>query len=275
MVYFTPAFRSSFSYPIWHIKKQVAYANHVLSECEIPVKLYIYCIEELAGFLEDQDCTKRIADFQDAKKNLLNTADIGILMCGTQTKMAAGLANGSHPPIAWVYPWNDLVFLHEVGHLFGCLHDRESYQNVTTNPIVQKHNEYVNTHVITNCTVSNFGYLVKGSNMYTIMAYRNKNHDHWIPRFSSKDKMYRGFPLGDSQNDNRGQIIKTRFQVSKFGDESGNCSHHNGSCHTKCLQNCCPMYRLELGQFNWKEEILWKWQQYSRFHPDHTKPLEN
>ena len=58
-------------------------SDQVLSECDIPVKLYIYCIEELRTFHEDLDAFRRSADFQDVKEDLLNTADIGILMCGT------------------------------------------------------------------------------------------------------------------------------------------------------------------------------------------------
>ena len=57
--------------------------NQVLSECDVPVRLYIYCIEELRTFHEDLDAYKRGADFEEVKGDLLNTADIGILMCGT------------------------------------------------------------------------------------------------------------------------------------------------------------------------------------------------
>ena len=77
MVYFTPDFRTSFSHPICNIIRQITHANHVLSESEIPVRLYIYCIEELRGFEEDPDSSKRLGDFENAKENLLNTADIG------------------------------------------------------------------------------------------------------------------------------------------------------------------------------------------------------
>ena len=58
-------------------------SDQVLSDCDIPVKLYIYCIEELRTFHEDLDAYRRSADFQEVKEDLLNTADIGILMCGT------------------------------------------------------------------------------------------------------------------------------------------------------------------------------------------------
>ena len=134
MLYFTPAFRMAVSDPIYHIRRQVAFANLVLSKSEIPVKLYIYCIEELLGFVESSDGLERIYDFQDAKKNLLNTADMAILMTGTPTDKSVGLAWLGPPikygtlPIAWVYPEDPLTFLHELGHIFGCLHNREEQE---------------------------------------------------------------------------------------------------------------------------------------------------
>ena len=99
-----------------------------------PVKLYIYCIEELVGFVESNDGLQRGDDFEDAKKNLLNTADIAILMTGTPADNLSGLAYVGPPvkyatlPIAWVYPGDPLTFLHELGHIFGCLHNREAEQ---------------------------------------------------------------------------------------------------------------------------------------------------
>ena len=49
----------------------------------------------------------------------------------------------TRPPIAWVYPYDDFVFLHELGHLFGCDHDRLN-----------------SGHLLKE---SNCGYLMKGS----------------------------------------------------------------------------------------------------------------
>ena len=72
------------------------------------------------------------------------------------------------------------------------------------------------------------------------MASPNENYSYWIPRFSSKDRTYMGIPLGDSQNDNRGQIIRNRFLLT-MGNETSNCGHHNSTCAKKCLQNFCPV----------------------------------
>ena len=223
MVYYTPAFKAFVTDPIKRIKMQIAYANQVFAECVIPVKLHIFCIEELEGFVEHPDPGDRLEDFRYAKKNLLNTADIGILMTGTQASDGNLVCSGrakvgpsknplTHPPIAWVYPEDILSFVHEVGHIFGCRHDKDSCGvdgiDVAT---------------------SNYGYHMKGSQMHTIMAYGNDNYTNRIPRFSSKDHTYEGVSLGNAENDNRSQIMRNRFLVSQFGDESGDCGHFGKS----------------------------------------------
>ena len=187
MFYYTADFRLTFFDPIYHIRRQICYANQVLSDCEIRIKLYIYCIEQLGfEFFEDPegDPFKRLRDYEDAKEDLLNTADIGILMCGTQASGCKGYASKGPTslvniptkyPIAWVYPELDLIFLHEVSHIFGCEHDRNHFE---------EYNEMKDN------TPSNYGYHMKGSNMLTIMARPIDNHRH-IPRFLSKDKTYK------------------------------------------------------------------------------------
>ena len=93
MLYFTPAYRSAVSDPVFHIRRQVAFANRVMSENQIPVELRIYCIEELTGFVESPDYYKRLDDFRKARKTLLNTADMAILMTGTPAGRCLGFAN--------------------------------------------------------------------------------------------------------------------------------------------------------------------------------------
>ena len=256
MIYFTPAFKTSFSDPIHHIKRQVSYANLVFSQCEIPLKLYIFCIQELEDFIEDSDSCQRLKDFERAKENLLNSSDIGILMTGSNTTTGLGMAylgppiKPTNPPIAWVYPVNDGNFVHEIGHIFGCHHNPEaqkgSYSNVKQDlkRRKMKTSEALQTREL--LTTANYGYHMKGSNMLTIMAYHNETFTRQIPRFSSKEQTYNGVPLGDAEHDNRGQIMKTMFDISCYGDESSNCYHHQASCKKKCSENCCPMYKSEM-----------------------------
>ena len=187
MVYFTPAFRTyvatpeskkyslnPWTDPIGHIQRQIAHANCVLQKNEIPVMLNLHCIEELKGFVESSDPEKRLRNFRKAKKALkplLNSADIAVLMTGSSTEKTLGTAflgpaeKTGEPPIAWVFPVHDWTLIHEIGHLFGCLHNREAHR----------------PHKIK----SNAGFLVEESNMATINAYFDETHDLQIPYFSS------------------------------------------------------------------------------------------
>ena len=81
--------------------------------------------------------------------------------------------------------------------------------------------------------------------MCTIMAYPSMDHHRRIPRFSSKKHVYEGVPLGDSESDNRSQMIRARFVMAGYGTESGNCGHHGTTCEENCQRQCCPMHKSE------------------------------
>ena len=237
MVYFTPEFKNYACDPKYFIKRQMAAANVVMLTNKIPVRFYIFCIEELEGFQEHHDEKERLIQFQRAKTSLasssdcistlLNTADIAILMTGTAAKSGVrgvsrgGPPNTLRPPLAWVFPQNDFTFVHEIGHIFGCHHNREDHKTGDGGQEGQ----------------SNHGYHMKGSNMCTIMAYPNSTYPKNTMWFSSKDLTYKGVPLGDSQHDNRSQMIKTRFLISQLGDESGSCHHR------KFDEDNCPVFK--------------------------------
>ena len=127
------------------------------------------------------------------------------------------------PPLAWVMAIEpssfhpklrvsplafELNFIHEVGHLFGCDHSISQQSNGA---------EFVDGNY-------NYGYYPEGTSDLTIMAYRTETHFNQIPYFSSKDRAVDGVPLGDDHHDNRKQIMKMRFAVSQYGDESGTCN---------------------------------------------------
>ena len=152
-------------------------------------------------------------------EKVLNDIDEDRTEVGSQTKdnlASYGLAyrgpkdfNNFLPPLAWVTPNHRNFFIHEVAHLFGCSHDTETH--------LREGNQLTNN--------SNHGYYVKGTRWATIMAYRTVTHNQWIPFFSNKVYTRHGRPLGDAKHDNRNQIMKTRFLVSQYGDESGTCKN--------------------------------------------------
>ena len=237
MVYYTPDFstylsnpdrntkhtRNHWRDPVRHIESQIAYANHVFHENDLPVELKLHNIEYLEGFVENENSNyyERLIEFGTAKESvedLLKEADVAILMTGTpangqRTLGAAGKCN--HHPIAWVLPHNDLTLIHEVGHIFGCNHNAtgpEDKSNYAT--LVRTSNGQ-----LTN--MSTIMYDTSQEEQYQHYSGRALSEDpnlEWlnnqkIPYFSSKDLTHLGFRLGDDQHDNRGQIMKTRVAI--------------------------------------------------------------
>ena len=85
------------------------------------------------------------------------------------------------------------------------------------------------------------------------MAYDTyEQNDIVIPFFSTKDITYRGFKIGDDQNDNRRILRDNRFLISQIGDESGNCSTKVMSCAGKCLRG-----NLETDNHTLDEREIW------------------
>ena len=208
MVYYTSAFKEFVSDPwkkttnLWcdparFIKRQIAFANVVLQENKIPVKLELHCLEELEGFDESSNPQERLYKFRDAKgslDSLLNSADIAVLMTGTSCPAPGGRFEGrafvgppgetEAPPVCWVHPRREISFLHEIAHIFGCRHNRE----IDTKG--DNHQDYY------------FGNLVKGTNMATIMAYTSDTHYQKVSYFSSEDLEFEGVKMGNAKNDN-------------------------------------------------------------------------
>ena len=111
------------------------------------------------------------------------------------------------PPIGWVQLGHELIFTHEVGHIFGAHHNRE---------------------VAGNGNGFNYGYLLRGSNMLTVMAYFSGNYRQWIPYFSNDDFTVNGVQMGTAGDDNRRQLTNARFVVANRGNEAGTCSSGGG-----------------------------------------------
>ena len=213
-VYYTPQYRSKVSDPKGSIRNLIDVTNSAFANTQIPLRLSEFCIEEL-NTGESSNTEQRLQDTIRAKgslRNLLKGADIAILMtssgasrqiiclyqyalksyshCFLQSSNAGGAAyigpssQTRAPPVGWVKLGDALIFAHEVGHLFGCRHNREVMGGGSNNAY-------------------NYGYLMKGSKMRTIMAYPATGFSRWISAFSSKELKYKGVPLGNSKNDNR------------------------------------------------------------------------
>ena len=253
MIYYTKELKNAVTDPILYIEKLVGESNNVFGNSQVPLRLQVHCIQEL-DIGEDADGELRFYEFLYAKTNqslgytqnhyyyyydpilaqesLLNSADTAILITATKAGSAEGYASLGPTQITGGYPvaWVSIKSLvsavytltHEIGHLFGCLHDREQMR-------------LDGTEMVGNET--GYGYLVEGTRYYTTMAYGSASNDVWIPYFSSKDLTYEGLPIGDAENDNRAKLIQNRFLVSQVGDESGTCSTTVKSCAGMCLSS--------------------------------------
>lgn len=130
---------------------------------------------------------------------VLNTADMAILLTASNTYNPFGGQYGGYahfgpirvykqPPTAWAAPIdNDWVFVHELGHIMGAFHNREILHDSVPG------------------RGSNYGFRIRNSNYYTIMAYGNRHYTNNIPYFSMN-----GQRLGNKYNDNTKQLTEAR-----------------------------------------------------------------
>ena len=147
------------------------------------------------------------------------------------------------PPFGWVAYHYSLTFCHEIGHLFGALHNREVDDR-------DPHDDF------------SHGFLMGGGRR-TIMAYHSPRHWNRIPYFSGPRKDDRGYSLGDRRNDNSRKHTKSRyvastcyegkifsihsqcrFLMAATGDESGSCpSGIPADCKNKMHRSNCEFWR--------------------------------
>ena len=178
---------------------------------------------------------------------MLSGADVAILMTAAPSSENGGMAyNGpllktGSPPLAWVALVPDALtgaisFAHELGHLFGCRHNRQGAvgQFIEGSGI----DEVFSLLAAPSCGQkqhrtdrevepsgfgrdTGFGYRARGDNYHTVMAYPTPTHNRWIPYFSSAYLKYRGAPLGNAWSDNRATLMENRFLVSMTGGGGG------------------------------------------------------
>ena len=251
MIYYTQDFKSIVTDPIVYIEELIKESNHVFENSEVAMKLRLHCVEEVE--MRETPTDDRNEEFLIAKCNatkedelslctvsMLNSADIAIVMTATTIYSQSGTLIGGQaaigpaptmrqPPLAWVaagiqqvFPlWRvtqaDFVelFVHEVAHLFGCLHDRAEEGGGSVNE-------------------TSYGYIVEGK--YRTTMVHSTSNEAWIPYFSSKDISYDGIPIGDAESDNSRTLRENRFLMSMIGDQTGNCSTNIMSCAGRCLR---------------------------------------
>jgi len=139
---------------------------------------------------------------------LLDGADIASLMI-EKTNNACG--------ITWLAAWrfgepftvqtrecarNELTFAHEIGHIFGCVHNRKN-TNVKPANIPYKYGH---------------GTYIKNKHLRTIMAYPRNVHDKPILYYSSDTVKYKGKSIGGTSMNCARVIRENRFAVAGLSE---------------------------------------------------------
>ena len=99
--------------------------------------------------------------------------------------------------------------LHEVGHNFGCHHDRDNGDN--------SHYDY------------GYGWLIgpedlDGVGYRTVLAYNNPGYTRRVLQLSNPDVNYAGHATGDRDLADNARVIRdNRFIMQDIGDESEAC----------------------------------------------------
>merc|ERR1711962_205050 len=194
--------------------------NQGYIDSKIPVRLISHCIE--ATNLRDvDDSSKMLETFTNMKgspEKLRGSADAAALFVVSLDTCGRAYKDGWRQ--GWRSGWtisvqkkkrvdeSNFTFGHELGHNFGCSHDR------TTNWAPYN---YAYGHFIGPTKWWRKGYR-------SSMAYPKAGHRHRINYFSNPDVMYKGYPTGTEKNNCARVIKENRFGMAALGDESKTCT---------------------------------------------------
>ncbi len=118
------------SKPVQNIRNLIDLANDAMINSDVPVRFTEFCIQEI-DLQESPSSSQRLRDLINAAGGVdrtLNTADIAILMAGSQAGSVAGQVMNIGPggtPVGWAaQSFERVAFPHEIGHIFGARHNR-------------------------------------------------------------------------------------------------------------------------------------------------------
>ncbi|TRY73152.1 hypothetical protein TCAL_08582 [Tigriopus californicus] len=219
-LYYTPALQDSQLNVRATLANNIARTNMIMRNTNIPLTIQGIC-PELIPVSEIGSApailNRTVLQFNNLDE-LYDGADLAMLVTlGCAFQRVCGMAatiNVINPlynyygvpvrlawTIALMNPFS--VFTHELGHLLGGLHNRET----------------INCRG--NCPSTALGFLVQGLPYHTVMAYENSKHPFPIDYFSTPTLGYNdgANPIGTPVDDVRSTILSTRFPISRLGND--------------------------------------------------------
>jgi len=237
-------FYSSYEYMIYDYLNQTNYINDLFEDSGIIHRLRYVGVAPMPSH-ETQNCQETLYRLWNQNDQYFmgieeireqNGADIVVLVVRPPNSFScSGTAMQYAVPdeayaVVLVDAIDEIVFPHELGHIFGAHHEK---------------------NLVTNANFSyGHAYNIPELEAHTIMGYGNDAScsggicENLIPMYSNPDKFYNGKKIGNSETANNARVINTRgpgvagFRASAYSNVPGSPPNGTGSgtcgsyCHT-------------------------------------------
>jgi len=184
----------------------------------IPVRVKSHCIEHalLDDLSESSDTLHAFNVYKPSYAEIRGSADAAQLLANDFHNCGSGYTytatSGSGHTLSTVkkscsYSYHSSI--HEVGHNFGCHHDRDNGHNT--------HYDYGYGWLIGPPDLDGVGYR-------TVLAYSNPGYSRRVLHVSNPDVQYKDYPTGVTEEANNARVItENRFLMADIGDEEEQC----------------------------------------------------
>merc|ERR1712142_92920 len=185
---------------------------------DIPVRVKLHCVEatDLMDEDESSDMLHVFNKYKPSYSAIRESADAAQLLannfhnCGSgYTYTATGSSGHTLSVVKKSCAFGYHSSIHEVGHNFGCQHDKDNGHNT--------HYDYGYGYLLGPDGLDNTGYR-------TAMAYNADGHKTRVNYLSNPNVEYKGYPTGNDAHADNARVVKTnRFLMADIGDESESC----------------------------------------------------
>ncbi|XP_059084643.1 peptidyl-Asp metalloendopeptidase-like isoform X2 [Tigriopus californicus] len=203
-----------------YISNMISQANACFRNSQTQIRLRLLCTQQLNNITEDRDPKQILTQFANIKgspANLRGTADFAHLLVRQTIPTNCGIAYVGSTQSPFGVTKRDCsiasyTFSHEIGHNFGCHHDR-------LNAIPEANrNGYA------------FGYLIPGTSYRTTMAYTHYNHRTPLNLYSNPSVRFQNVPIGNAQNNCARKIRENARAFASIGSDTNSCKDVMSTC---------------------------------------------